>query len=157
MLVQLPQQIELLALRLAAKILGSAQIENRLADRAKQRSLISGRHEAARPVGLAADRAAALVENRHVGRQIGVLDPQAIHGPTPQRGAADERAAGIDRHQRRTMGVTIGVAGADHGQLVGMLADARKVIGDQQPALAPRLELPPGRSQDTPSCGCPSW
>ena len=56
--------------------------------------------------------------------------------------------AGVHRHQRRAVRVAVGVARADHGQLVGVLADAREVIGDHQAALAAGAELAQGRREE---------
>ena len=65
---------------------GPAQVENRVADRAEQRALISGRHEAARPVRLAADRPAALVENDDVAGQVLVPVPRPYTAQLPSDG-----------------------------------------------------------------------
>ena len=46
------------------------------------------------------------------------------------------------------MRVAVGVARLEHRQLVGMPADVRKIIGDEQPALASRAEGPPVRREE---------
>ena len=101
-----------------------------------------------RPVRLAADRPAALVEEHDVARQVLVLGAQAVHRPAPERRPADERLAGVHRHQGRAVGVAVGVARADDGQLVGVLADLREVVGDQQAALAAGPELAERRREE---------
>ena len=82
-----------------------------------------------------------------VAGQVLVLGAQAVHGPAPERRPADERLAGVHLHQGRAVGVAVGVARADHGQLVGVLADVREVIGDHQAALAAGAERAEGRRQ----------
>jgi hypothetical protein len=49
---------------------------------------------------------------------------------------------------RRTVGVAIGVARADQGQLVGMFADLRKIVRDHQAAFSAGAELAPSRREE---------
>src|SRR5262245_27665377 len=46
------------------------------------------------------------------------------------------------------MGVAVGVARADDSQLVGMFADAREEVGDQETAFAARTELAERRREE---------
>lgn len=46
------------------------------------------------------------------------------------------------------MRVAVGVARLEHRQLVGVPADVRKIIGDEQTALASRAEGPPVRREE---------
>src|SRR5262245_34637742 len=122
-LVELREQVELPPLSGPIEMGGTAKIKDWIARRAEQSSLIGGRHEAAGPVGLAADRPTALIEDDNISWQVLVLRPEAINGPASQRRPADERLAGVHRHECRAMGVAVGMTGIDDRQLVGVVAD----------------------------------
>ena len=139
-MIQLGQQVQLPTLRHAVEMLGPLQVKHRVSHRPKQRPLVGSRHEPARPVGLPTDRSPALVEDDHIPREVLVLGPQSVDRPTPQRGTPNERLASVHRHQGRAMRVAVGVARVDDRQLVGVLADPRKEVGNHQPALTPGSE-----------------
>src|SRR5579872_6115893 len=146
LLVDARQQIELAPLLLRGR--RAVQVQHRVADGPEQRALVGGGHEAARPVRLAADRAAAVVHDHHIARQVLVLGPEAVGRPASQRRPADENAAGVHRHERGAVRVAIGIAGADERQLVGVLPEVREVVADHQAALAAGPKLAPLRRQE---------
>ena len=141
------EEIELPALAVAAEVDRHGEIEDRIADGAKERPLKTCRHEATRPVWLPADRAAALVEEDDIARHVLVFGAEAVDNPAAQRRPTDERLAGVHLHERRAVGMGVGVAGADHRHLVGMLAHLREEVGDRDPALPTGLERPAGRGE----------
>src|SRR6266545_8161764 len=77
-LVQLRQQIEPRALLLRADARWWFQVDDRIAGRSKQRSLIRGGNEPRAPVVDAAERAAAAVLNHDEARQARVLRTESI-------------------------------------------------------------------------------
>ena len=97
---------------------------------------------------MAGDRAASFVEHHHVAGQALVFCAQTVDGPCAEGRPPDERAAGVHGNQRRAVRMAVGVARLEHRQLVGVPADIRKIIGDEQTALASRAEGPPVRREE---------
>ena len=149
LLIQLLQQVQLLSLNRRRHLAWTAQVQNRITHRSKERSLVGRRQKTAGPVGLAADWTTAFVQNHHVTRQTLVRCAHSVGTPGAKAGATDKGLARIHRHECGTVGMAVRMAGTDHCQFVCMFAYARKVVGNHQAALTTRPEGAKRRSEKT--------
>ena len=123
------------------------QIDDRIAARAEERSLIRGRHVARAPVRRTADRSAPGVGNHDERRQTRAFGAQTVRDP---RTGARESHADLSR-LHLVVRLHVIVRAAEHGvnerDVVDMLPEVREHLRHQLSALSVPLELERARHQ----------
>ncbi len=146
-LVELRQQIQTIALRFRRHSRDRLQVDDRIAARAEERSLIRSRHVACAPVGRTADRSSPGVGNHDERRQAGAFGAKTIRNP---RTGARESHPDLPRlHLVVRLHVIVRAAehGVDERDVVHVLAEVREHLGHQFSTLSVTLELERARHQ----------
>ena len=146
-LVQLRQGVEPGALLLGAHPLRRLQIDNRIADRAEQRALIAGRHEAGAPVVRPTEWATPVVVHDDKGRQAGAFGPKAVGDPGTHARKSHPNLTGLHFIGRLHVIVRAPVDRPQEGQLVDLGGEMRKELRHVHAALPVLLEREGARHQ----------
>ena len=146
-LVQLRQQVQPRALGLRRHSCDRLQIDDRIAARAEERSLIRGRHVARAPVRRTANRSSPGVGNHDERRQAGAFGAKTIRNP---RTGTRESHPDLPR-LHLVVRLHVIVRAAEHGvnerDVVDMLPEVREDLRHQLSTLSVTLELERARHQ----------
>src|SRR5262245_57560682 len=130
------------------------QVDNRIAAVTERSALIGRWHIPVTPIWSAVDRAAAVIGEYYVARQIFILASQTVGHPAADARMAGEYTSGAHLKNRRTVRGADRIHRPDQGQIVGMPGNVWEEFGNIHAALTVLLELPWRRHQAT---RCPHY
>ncbi len=134
--VEICEEVEFFALASGVDAFGVVEVLDGNAFRIEFDALVNGGHEAGAPVAHAIDHGAFAVLDHDESGEVFVQGTESVVHPCAEGGASTEHGAGV--HGAHAAGVVdaAGCAGVDDGEVVGVLADVFKPVGDPEAALA---------------------
>lgn len=137
-LLELPERVEHVTARIGAQAVGVAEVEHRVLAAAELHALVLRGQEAAPPEPRV-ERLVALAGPRQQHdecRQVGVVRPEPVREPGPDRGTAGLLRSRLHERHGGVVIDRLGVHRLDEAQLVGDRADVRQQFADGRAALA---------------------